>query len=449
MKFFNIYIEHESNDKDYINVINEDQLSILVTAYLNGEETVTIKGKRRNINNPKKFLIFSIKDLSRLGKEQAEIERNLLKFKVLLNKGKMSQGFYTQFGTNVTDKFTQCKVWGSLKKNQSVINKEMKKGKIFISHSSKNKIIVNKFCDLILDNGLNINLVEDVFNTSLEGSKPKNGEDFRNRIKNELLSANLVLQFISTEYRESQVCLNEMGAAWVLSDNVIPLIIEKDNYEVGFIHSTTQQCQLTNEKSILALIDELKEKDIIKDYKLPRLTEKVKEFVEWLNKANSSNTEAKESISNIKVQSSPTKSKGLEVVKVQNRQGIYLIQDKNSHLFPDDITFKLMRYAHNQIREISVDEFNLYTKGANLRSVNKAELIEDVNSGHVWILLNNKRHGVPDKDTLNYLISSCSCKQPTLMSIEQYEQLEQKDDLQSISKIVQQTAAYLAWGNKK
>jgi len=172
-------------------------------------------------------------------------------------------------------------------------NKTMKNktGKIFISHSSVNKDIVNKFCDLILHNGLNINVSQDVFNTSLEGSKPKTGEDFRNRIKDELMNAKIVLQFISKDYKESEVCLNEMGAAWVLSDNVMPLLIDKDEYEVGFIHSSTQQAQLHKKGDIFKLTDELIEKGVTGGgVKNEKLAQKIDEFIDWLSSHHAANT---------------------------------------------------------------------------------------------------------------------------------------------------------------
>lgn len=161
--------------------------------------------------------------------------------------------------------------------------KQKKTGKIFISHATKDKEVVSKFCDLILGNGLNIT-VKEIFNTSHQGTKPKTGDDFRLAIKNELINAKIVLQFISPAYKVSEACLNEMGAAWVLSENVKPLIVEKGEYEVGFIHSTTQQAQLHNEEHLIRLTDELQEEGIYEGkVKNEVLFKKIKEFVQWLN----------------------------------------------------------------------------------------------------------------------------------------------------------------------
>lgn len=439
MNFYNIYIEHDPLDNFYITVINDEQLSHLVSAYLNGEKTVTVKGVVRNINDPKKFLIYSITELEILGKEQSEIEKNLIKVKMQVNGGLMSQKIYSQFGTNVTDSFTKCKDWGSLKQTEVnpkyAINKKIKHGKIFISHSSENKEIVNKFCDLILGNGLNINTSEELFNTSLDGSKPKNGEDFRSRIKNELIDAKLVLQFISKDYRDSRVCLNEMGAAWVLSENVIPLIIEKDDYDVGFIHSTNQQCQLTSEEAILSLIDDLKERCIVENYKISRLAGKVKEFVSWL-KSHSDNA-PKSIVKTQKLVDVSTKVhiKAHEIIRVRNRNGIYLKKGVVYHLFPDEMTLKLMGYNKFPVSEISSIEFEELTKGADLQSINGADLIQERNSKQYWIILNNKRHGIPDMNTINYLVKKCSCNEPGVLDLKDFDR-PQEDNLTSINKFV-------------
>jgi hypothetical protein len=243
MSFYNIYIETNLGKTSYILAIDETQVKRLVNAYLEGQENVIIKGATRKLSDNKAFIIYSITSFDMLNKTKEQIEKQINKEKLVLNKDKVSLRFYKRYGTNVTDDFTNGLGFGELKEvmPKTIKNLPKVKGKIFISHSTKNKEIVSKFCDLILNNGLNINTTKEVFNTSLEGSKPETGEDFKECIKKQLEEAKLVLQFISKEYKKSEVCLNEMGAAWVLCDNVIPLIIEENEYEVGFIHNTTQQ----------------------------------------------------------------------------------------------------------------------------------------------------------------------------------------------------------------
>lgn len=408
MKFYNIYIEHYQHDNCYINVINEEQLSVLVDAYLTGEKAVTIKGVKRNINNPRKFIIYSITELEQLGKEQVEIEKNLIKSKYLLNNGLMSQKVYSQFGTNVTDSYLKSSNWGSHKKvsfemsNKSM--KEIKIGRIFISHCSKNEDIVNKFCDVVLGNGLNINTVDDVFNTSLAGSKPKNGEDFRDRIKRELLGAKLVLQFISKEYRDSKVCLNEMGAAWVLSDNVIPLIIEKDDYDVGFIHSTNQQCQLTSEESILSLIDDLKDKGLVEKYNLSRLVAKIKEFVVWINQQNTnSSTKIEKSFSDSHIeQGYKSFQTDNPFIKINNHSNAYYYDNQKFREIKDDFTLMFLGYAkYGKANQMNLTSEELKRNlGEPMKSILSAEVWVSSEDNKQWLIYDNYRHHILDIGTV-------------------------------------------------
>ncbi len=111
---------------------------------------------------------------------------------------------------------------------------------IFISHSSEDEKMVTAFIEKILNLGLGI-LRENIFYTSAKDTGPKSGEDFKKSIKEKIIGATAIIQIITEGYRKSEICLNEMGAAWVLSDNVIPFILEPVRFEnVGFIHNTTQ-----------------------------------------------------------------------------------------------------------------------------------------------------------------------------------------------------------------
>ena len=159
------------------------------------------------------------------------------------------------------------------------VQRKKAKQKIFINHSSKDKIPVNLFCKYVLDLGLGINLKTDFYNTSLDGSNPISGKDFRDSISDNLKNSKLVLQFISPNYKASEVCLNEMGAAWVLIENVVPIVINKGGYDVGFINSTKQQVKLYDEQSILKFINDYKKLLTEDETHLSVITENIKEFI--------------------------------------------------------------------------------------------------------------------------------------------------------------------------
>lgn len=89
-----------------------------------------------------------------------------------------------------------------------------KQPKIFISHSSKDKEQVELFVDLLL----NVGLREDqIFCSSVPGCGIELGKQIFDELLSQFESFDLhVIMILSKNYYESPVCLNEMGAAWVL-----------------------------------------------------------------------------------------------------------------------------------------------------------------------------------------------------------------------------------------
>jgi len=85
--------------------------------------------------------------------------------------------------------------------------------KIFISHASKDKDLIDAFVDL-LNIGVGIN-PHDIFCTSLESMGISPGENFVNFINQQLGEVELVITIISENFLESQFCLTELGASWI------------------------------------------------------------------------------------------------------------------------------------------------------------------------------------------------------------------------------------------
>lgn len=81
--------------------------------------------------------------------------------------------------------------------------------KVFISHSSKDSIVVEEIIDLLEAMGLNS---AQIFCSSFEGYGIDLGENFLDVIKEVLSSDCMVLFIISENFYNSPVCLCEMGA---------------------------------------------------------------------------------------------------------------------------------------------------------------------------------------------------------------------------------------------
>ena len=129
--------------------------------------------------------------------------------------------------------------------------------RIFISHSSKDKDIMEKFTDYILQLGIGLNH-EDIFCTSIEEMGIKNGEDIRQHIKNNVQGADFSFLMISKNYKESEICLNEMGAVWAADNRVrYYLLPNADFKEIGWLCDTNKAEKLYDSVVLDALEEEL------------------------------------------------------------------------------------------------------------------------------------------------------------------------------------------------
>lgn len=102
-----------------------------------------------------------------------------------------------------------------------VKNPKMEK-KVFISHSSIDKNFAGNMIELLEAMGVSSN---QIFCSSFEGYGIPLGEQFLERIKNELNNEVLVLFILSENFYNSPICLCEMGATWVKTNNHIPILI--------------------------------------------------------------------------------------------------------------------------------------------------------------------------------------------------------------------------------
>ncbi|MDP2041844.1 MAG: toll/interleukin-1 receptor domain-containing protein [Algoriphagus sp.] len=94
--------------------------------------------------------------------------------------------------------------------------------KIFISHSSDDDLIGQEVINLLQLIGVKPN---QIFYTSAAGYGVALGTDWVETLKSVVSSDGIVLSLLSENYFNSQICLLEMGATWVLSKFHIPILI--------------------------------------------------------------------------------------------------------------------------------------------------------------------------------------------------------------------------------
>ena len=131
--------------------------------------------------------------------------------------------------------------------------------RIFISHSSKDKQVVSNFIDHILCLGIGINR-NDIFCTSIEDIAIRNGKDIRVHIQENIRCADFSFLLISNNYKESEICLNEMGAVWAYDSNVRLYLLPDTNFNsIGWLCDTRKANKITDSVALDLLYKEIHE----------------------------------------------------------------------------------------------------------------------------------------------------------------------------------------------
>lgn len=165
-------------------------------------------------------------------------------------------------------------------KNSSNLFNKVNMGKeyIFISHSSEDKKIVTSFFEKIIRLGLNISK-NDVFFSSHPSTGIPTGEDIPDSLKNALEKTTLFIQYVSKDYKANEVCLNEMGAAWLKlpKNRIITLKAPGlDFCDLGFINVQRIGLCIDKKDDLLSIIRDYKD---LFDFDPVDFNKKIDEFI--------------------------------------------------------------------------------------------------------------------------------------------------------------------------
>lgn len=131
--------------------------------------------------------------------------------------------------------------------------------KVFVSHSSRDKEIVDIFIDKILKLGFCLTS-EDIAYTSREDTGVRTGDDIKKFIKDNISGCDFVFFMISDNYAQSQICLNEMGAAWATDRRVIPIVFPNVEFNaIGWLYSVNKGIKLNDTSALDTLFEEVNE----------------------------------------------------------------------------------------------------------------------------------------------------------------------------------------------
>lgn len=179
--------------------------------------------------------------------------------------------------------FINAYAFGSIRATIRILESlELTKGKkIFISHSSKDKGIVEKFTDNILQLGIGIRN-EDIFCTSIEEMGVKNGKDIRKHIQTNIRNADYAFLLISKNYKASEICINEMGAVWAYDSNVRFYILPDVDFDaIGWL-CNARKADMINSSIVLDALH----KEMIEYFDLPdkdTWSRQRETFLEYIN----------------------------------------------------------------------------------------------------------------------------------------------------------------------
>lgn len=132
--------------------------------------------------------------------------------------------------------------------------------RIFISHASKDKEIVGKFVDLIILLGMGLES-KIIAYTSREETGVIPGESIPKFIQNNIACADIILLMLSDNYKNSEVCLNEMGAAWALNKHIIQILLPNTSFDkLGWLESLNKAIKIDCNDSMDSLCEVLSNK---------------------------------------------------------------------------------------------------------------------------------------------------------------------------------------------
>lgn len=99
---------------------------------------------------------------------------------------------------------------------------------VFISHAVKDREIASEVVTLI-EEGIGVPESE-IFCSSLQGYGIPAGQNFITYIKGQLLEPKVVVLLLTPAYFESKFCISELGAAWIKSHAIFPILVPPLQY---------------------------------------------------------------------------------------------------------------------------------------------------------------------------------------------------------------------------
>ena len=101
---------------------------------------------------------------------------------------------------------------------------------LFLSHAAADKQLVEAF-ETLLARSMGLTSA-DIFCSSLEGQGVTKGGSFVDEIRAKAAASDGVVALISPAYLDSAFCMAELGAAWVLKTQRLPIVVPPNTFKV-------------------------------------------------------------------------------------------------------------------------------------------------------------------------------------------------------------------------
>ncbi|MBR4294667.1 MAG: toll/interleukin-1 receptor domain-containing protein [Bacteroidaceae bacterium] len=226
--------------KDYESLVSEPNNRYALEAYHGWYEASCILFSRYFGDDSKEYVNFTSIDNSGNGFVLYNNYQGIRKdFCVLIDK--LERGYLGQKQLSAIEQISQTQ--------------PSSKKRIFISHASKDKELINKFVDsiILLGMGVDSNIIA---YTSREDTGVPPGESIPQFIQDNIACADIVLLMISDNYKSSEVCLNEMGAAWALNKYIIQILLPNISFDkLGWICSLEKALKIDETESMDSLCE--------------------------------------------------------------------------------------------------------------------------------------------------------------------------------------------------
>lgn len=171
--------------------------------------------------------------------------------------------------------------WEDNEETLSINQNKNEISKIFISHNSNDKEIVECYIEFFESIGLN---PKQIFCSSFSPYDIPLGENPMEYIKNEFNNDVLALFILTKNFFDSPICMCEMGAAWVKAHRSIPIIVPPLNYEdIKGVIKDKQGFKINDDEKINSLYIIIKELFKLSDLDINILQRKRKNLINKIN----------------------------------------------------------------------------------------------------------------------------------------------------------------------